>query len=657
MQTPELSWLRFNRRVLDQTRRPDFPVLERLQFLAIWASNLDEFFAARISRPFLEARGTETYRALLGEVKEQTELASRIYREFLPELETLGIRIISVEELTREERLYFGAFLAEEVAPKTDIIRVEALREVRSRALYFASGKGVLQYLIRLPASVPRLLEIPGRDGAYVRLGELLRLRADLFLPAKDARLHELRVVRLAAIDQLRIDWDDLPAALESRLDGRVSHLEVERAFPAHWAESIRQALGLEAEEVFHVVPPLDLRFVSTIADNGPATAKFEPLATHRPNRFLDAPFDCVDEGDLLLFHPYQSYEAVEAFARAAAADPKVTAVRATLYRVGEENVLAQSLIAAAKAGKDVAVLLEARARFDELNNMEWALRFHNSGVRVLPLPEKKVHAKVYWVRRGEREYVHLGTGNYNTNNGRLYTDLSLFTWDRRLTSDAKAFFDALENGAVPSLGHMRTGSGIRELLVERIHAEGNARGHVILKFNHLTDPEVLEALDEAARAGARVDLLVRTTLTRVSPVMRARSLVGRFLEHARAAAFRRHGSWEVWAGSFDAMPRNFDRRYELLFPVVDPRAKRTVLAELQAQLRDDVNAFELREGGSQEPCWGGRVNAQQPDGHQGLPAALQATFEEDSPLPTSDSAVLDTRSPAATPDSRTTLP
>ncbi len=621
MQTmQELSWLRFNRRVLDQTRRPDFPVLERLRFLAIWASNLDEFFAARISRPFLEGRRTEPYRALLREVRDQTELAIRMYQEFLPELDQLGIRIVSVEDLTREERLYFGAFLAEEVAPMTDVIRIEALRDVRTQALYFASGDADLQYLIRLPESVARLLEIPGREGTYVRLGALLRLRADLFLADKDARLHELRVVRLAAIDQMRVDWDDLPAALESRLDGRVSHLEVEQDFPETWKESIRRALGLESEEVFRVLPPLDLRFVSKIVDDGPAAEKFESLPGYRVPRFADAPFDRIDEGDLLLFHPYHSYDAVEAFAWAAAQDPEVTAVRATLYRVGEENVLARSLIAAARAGKDVAVLLEARARFDELNNMEWALRLKNSGVRVLPLPEKKVHAKVYWVRRGEHEYVHVGTGNYNPLNGRHYTDFSLFTRERRLTADAKAFFDALEAGTVPQLGHMRTGAAIRQLLVERVRAEAHAGGHVILKFNHLTDPEILAALDQAAGGGARLDLLVRTTLTQVSERMHARSLVGRFLEHARVAAFRRDGAWEVWAGSFDAMPRNFDRRYELLFPVADPQAKRLVLAELEAQLRDDVNAFELKADGTQEPHWGGGLNAQRPDGHELTP-------------------------------------
>jgi len=616
--TQEYSWLRFNRRVLEQTRRPDFPLLERLRFLSIWASNLDEFFSARVARPFNGERGTPEYHRLLTEAREQAALADDVYEGFLPDLEQIGIRIVSESELTREERNYFGAYLAEKVVSRTDVIQGGGLRDVVSRSIYFAAGEGVLEFLVRLPAGAKRILEIPGREGTYVRIGELLRARSDLLF-GKPLPLYELRVVRLAAIDQAAMEWDELPAALESRLEGRVSHLEVERGFPAHWSESIRLALGLEPDEVFHVRPPLDLRFVSTIVDSGPAEHKFRPLSAWLPPRFDRSPFARIDQGDLLVFHPYQSYEAVESFARAAAEDPEVSHIRMTLYRVGDDNVLASSLIQAAKAGKDVAVLLEARARFDELQNLEWGLRFQNSGVRVLELPQKKVHAKVFWVRRGRREYVHVGTGNYNTRNGRLYTDFSLFTADRGLATDARAFFEALEDGEAPSPRFMRTGKAVRKLLLELIAAESHPGGHVVLKFNHMTDPAVLGAVAKAARSGARVDLLVRTTLTELAPGVHARSIVGRFLEHARVAAFRAGGSWKVFAGSLDAMPRNFDGRYELFFPVNDPDAKRRVLAELGAQLSDDRNAFDLHADGTQVPRWGGRLDCQAADDHRKL--------------------------------------
>jgi polyphosphate kinase len=453
-------------------------------------------------------------------------------------------------------------------------------------------------------------------------------VRSDLFLDGRDLDLHELRVIRLAAIDQLGLDWEDLPAALETRLDGRPSHLEVEKNFPGHWAESIRIALGLEAEEVFRVEPPIDLRMVSTLVDHAPAALKFRPLRPWMVPGFAIDPFARIARKDVMLYHPYQGYDAVEDFARAAARDPKVTAMRATLYRVGDDNVLAESLIEAARAGKDVAVLLEARARFDELQNLEWGLRFQNSGVRVLPLPSRKVHAKAIWAKRGPREFVHVGTGNYNTRNARLYTDFSLFTCDRRLTLDVKRFFDALEHGRTPRMIHLKTGTAIRKLLVERIAAEANSRGHVILKFNHVTDPKILKALASAAAAGARVDVIARTTLTEVAPSVHARSMVGRFLEHARVAAFRNRGRWLVHAGSLDAMPRNFEGRYELFFPVTDPMARRTVLSELRSQLTDDVNAFELLEDGSENVLWGGSSSCQLPDDHRRHGRRRPATTE-----------------------------
>jgi polyphosphate kinase len=607
----EASWLSFNRRVLEQTRRPDFPLLERLRFLGIWASNLDEFFSARISRAFAEERGSSSYQSLMAEARDQTEEASRLYLEFLKELEGHGIHILEPSQLTKAEKQYFGAYLAEEVAPLTDLIRPEAIPELASQALYFASGEGLLQHLIRLPESVPRLLEVPGREGGFVRLGALVRMRSDLFLPANQKLpLYEFRLIRLAQLARSRADWDELPEALEARLDGQVSHLELEEDFPPLWAETLRVALELEPWEVFRIAPPLDLSFVSTIVARGPASEKFKPITIEKPKGFARDPFAYLNRRDLLLYHPFEDYGAVEAFAQMAAQDPKVEAVRATLYRIGEENGIAQSLIQAARAGKDVAVLLEGRARFDELANLEWSLRFAGAGVRVLPLPSKKVHAKALYVRRAGQAYVHLGTGNYNPINGRLYTDLSLFTAHPELTADVWAFFSALEQRQAPALSTLRTGSSIRDLLIESIQAEAHKKGEIILKFNHLTDPPILQALEEALNRGAKVHLIVRSTLTALWEGLEVKSLVGRFLEHARVAAFKNKGKWRVWAGSADAMPRNLDRRYELFFPILDARAKRKVLEILQAQILDDRNSYILTPG-AQERRWGGKRDGQ----------------------------------------------
>ncbi|GIW37105.1 MAG: polyphosphate kinase [Meiothermus sp.] len=609
--TQEASWLLFNRRVLEQTRRPDFPLLERLRFLAIWASNLDEFFSARISRAFAEERGSPSYLALMNEAQDQAEEAGKLYLEFLKALVGLGLHILEPSQLTKAEKQYFGAYLAEEVAPLTDLIRPEALPELASQALYFASGEGLLQHLIRLPESVPRLLEVPGREGGYVRLGALVRMRSDLFLPGNQKLpLYEFRLIRLAQLARSRADWDELPEALEARLDGQVSHLELEEDFPPLWAETLRVALGLEPQEVFQLPPPLDLSFVTTIVAHGPEAEKFKPIVIQKPKGFAKDPFGYLNRRDLLLYHPFEDYAAVEAFAQMAVQDPKVEALRATLYRIGDENGIAQSLIEAAKAGKDVAVLLEGRARFDELANLEWNLRFAGAGVRVLPLPSKKVHAKALYVRRVGSEYVHLGTGNYNPVNGRLYTDLSLFTAHPALTADVRAFFEALEHQQAPVLSTLRTASFIRDLLLESIQAEAHKKGEIILKFNHLTDPPILQALEEALNRGARVHLIIRSTLTTLWEGVEVKSLVGRFLEHARVAAFKNKGKWRVWAGSADLMPRNLDRRYELFFPILDARAKRKVLEILQAQLADDRNSFILLPKGM-ERRWGGKRDGQ----------------------------------------------
>lgn len=605
----EASWLSFNRRVLLQTLRPDFPLLERLRFLGIWASNTDEFFAARVSRAFLEERGSPRYLALMQEALSQAQEAGRLYREFLRELTGLGVYVLEPAQLTKAEQQYFGAYLAEEVAPRTDLIPPEAIADLSPRALYFAAGDGLMHHLIRLPDNLPRLLPIPGREGSYVRLGALIRMRSDLFVPTK-SQLFEFRLIRLAQLERSRADWDELPEALEARLDGRVSHLELEEDFPQLWAETIRVALGLEPEEVFRLSLPLDLRFVSTVVERGPASARFSASKTLKAKGFLEDPWGYLERRDLVLYHPFEDYGQVEAFALAAAQDPKVEAIRATLYRIGQDNGIAEALIQAARAGKDVAVLLEGRARFDELANLEWSLRFQGAGVRVLPLPTKKVHAKALYVRRNGQGYVHLGTGNYNPLNGRSYTDLSLFTAEPRINQDVATFFEALEHDHIPRLAVLRTAEGIRGTLREAIEGEAHKKGEIILKCNHLTDPTLLAALEEALRKGARVHLIVRSTLTTLWPEAKARSLVGRYLEHARIAAFKNKGKWRVWAGSADLMPRNLDRRYELFFPIQSHRAKSKVLEILQAQLCDDRNTFLLDPEG-QEALWGGKHDGQ----------------------------------------------
>jgi polyphosphate kinase len=606
--TQEASWLSFNRRVLEQARRTDFPLLERLRFLGIWSSNQDEFFAARISRAFLDDRHSGSYLGLMREVQSQADEAGKLFLKFLPKLKKLGITILEPSELTRPEQQFFGAYLAEEVVPLTDPIEATAMADLNSQALYFAAGDGELEYLVRLPESLPRILPVPGRDGAFVRLGALMRMRSDLFLPER-SQLFEFRLVRLAQLARSRADWDELPEALETRLDGVASYLELESGFPSAWKEAMRQTLELHPHEVLELPPPLDLSFIGGIVDAGPHSAKFERLKPSKPKGFSHDPWSFLERRDLVLYHPFEDYGMVEAFALSAARDPQVQAMRATLYRIGRKNGIAEALLEAAKAGKDVAVLLEGRARFDELSNLEWSLRFQGAGVRVLPLPDRKVHAKALYIRRDGKEFAHLGTGNYNPVNGRLYTDLSMFTARSEITSDLRAFFAALEAERTPELKLLHT-TDIRDALVELILQEAHPKGQVILKFNHITDPQIIAALEQARSKGCKVRLIVRSTLTTLWNDVQTHSIIGRYLEHARIAAFRDKGRWKVWAASADAMPRNFDGRFELMFPILSKRGKRKVLGILEAQLLDDRNAYRLMPKG-QKPRWGGKHDGQ----------------------------------------------
>lgn len=601
---PELSWLRFNRRVLLQTERLDFPLLERLRFVAIWARNMDEFLTVRIARPFLKHRPGQEYQALLQEVRFQKRLARARYEVLLDELRPRGLEVLPVEVLDEEEKAYFGVYLAEVAVPRTDLLDWTQIKDLTGGALYFASE----DYLVRLPQDLPRLLPVPGREGCFVRLGELFRLRSDLLLP-EPKTLYEFRALRLKESEQDRVDWDDLPKVLEDRIEGVFTHLEAEEGFPSAWLARLRETLGLKEEETDLQVPPLDLSLAEGLVEGGPGDLRFPPLRPKRPKTFLKNPLGHLRRKDLLLYHPFQDYRAVERFAQAAL-EPEIEEVWATLYRIGPENPLAEALIQAARRGKRVHVLLEARARFDELLNLAWYLRFRRAGVEVVPLPERKVHAKALLLLGREGGFAHLGTGNYNPQNGARYTDFSYFTSRKEVLVDLHRFFLALRDGREPILSHLYTGPRIREILLAHIRGEAHPEGRIILKFNHLTDPEILRALLEAAQKGSRVQLIVRSTLTLLDSRLEARSLVGRFLEHARVAAFRKGGRWQVYMGSADAMPRNFDRRYELFFPVLDEEARKGVLRVLKRQLKDERNAFLLSPEGEVR-LWGGRENAQ----------------------------------------------
>jgi polyphosphate kinase len=612
----ERSWLAFNRRVLLQATRPDMPLLERVRFLAIFQNNLDEFFTARAQASQQAAKASRAsaaskkiYLEYLGAAKEQQALALELQPTIALELAQAGIELLEPSDLTPDEQHYFGAYLAEVIAPATDVLPASSLVALDSRALYLAAGQEQLEAILRVPDRLAHFVAVPGRTAGFVRLESLMQWRSDLFLP-QSRPMYALRLTRRANIElKGQVDWEDLAHALESRLDGGVSRLEVQTGLP--WLETVQSTLDLWSEEITQAAM-LDLRCFEQLANLPRPDLRFKPFVQRKRSTFHAKPFGFIEKKDLALYHPLDDYNTVVNFVLAAAQDPEVEALRATLYRLGRENPIAEALLLAAKNGKDVAVFLEGRARFDELANLYWSLRFRSGGVRVLPYPKDlKVHAKALYVRRKGKGFVHLGTGNYNPATGRLYTDLSLLSASKRLSKDALEFFSALEQNRLPKLEWMKVGVQARETLIGRILEEAHPTGHIILKLNHLTDPAVLSALEQAAEAGGKVELIVRSTLTLIHPKFHARSLVGRFLEHARIAAFKRNGDWEVWAGSADWMPRNFEKRLELVFPILDKSVRTRVLKLLHSQLEDDVNAFVLDSSGKETTRWGGNKDSQ----------------------------------------------
>ncbi len=612
----ERSWLAFNHRVLLQATRPDFPLLERVRYLSIFQNNLDEFFTARgqsvqqaAKAPRATAKQQSAYLELLKAASAQQKLAAELLAALRIELIDAGFELLEPNDLENDEANYFGAYLAEIVAPATDILGLEQLHHLDSRALYLAAGNHALHAFLRVPERLPRLIQVPGREHALLRLESLIQSRPDLFF-TEPYSMYAMRVTRRANIElKGHVDWEDVAHALESRLDGAISRLEVQTDFP--WTVEVCQVLEILPEEVAQA-DWLDLRCLEIIANTDRPELHFEPQPPRKRSKFHAAPFSYLEKEDLALYHPADDYGTVVNFVLEAAQNPDVSAIRATLYRLGQNNPIAAALLEAAKNGKDVAVFLEGRARFDELANLYWSLRFRNGGVRVLPYPKDlKVHAKALYVHCKGRGFVHLGTGNYNPATGRLYTDLSLLSASKRLSKDVLEFFTALQESRAPQLEWMKVGLQVREAMIERIKEESHPTGHIILKLNHLTDPDVLEALTHAAEEGAKVDLIIRSTLTLIHPKFRVRSLVGRFLEHSRIAAFKRHGDWEIWAGSADWMPRNFERRLELIFPILDKRVRNRILKLLKAQLEDDVNAFVLNANGQEKALWGGSKNSQ----------------------------------------------
>lgn len=650
----ELAWLSFNRRVLEEAADPAQPLLERLKFLAIFSSNLDEFImiryaglkeqlAAGVERPSFDGRTPAQQLAAIAEVLHpMVDEHRRLLREeVLPGLASHGLVLRPVAGLDGEAAEAVARFWQDELFPVLTPLAVDAGHPFpRLPNLSFSLLAEVvdeedgshLTAVVQVPSVLPRFLRLPGDGHAFVLLEDIIRQRVDELFPGHAVRaLHGFRLTRDADIEIAKDEADDLLQVVQDEVRrrrwGDVVRLEVAKGMPEAWVERLRRNLRLEPQDVYRVPNHLNVADFLELAALPIPELRDPSYLPRMPRELLRSAsaFEAVRQRDILLHHPYHSFDAVLELLEEAADDPDVLAIKQTLYRVGQRSPVVAALMRAAGNGKLVTALVELKARFDEENNIVWARELERAGVHVVyGFLGLKTHAKALLVVRRERSeagpseirrYVHLATGNYNPASATVYTDLGLLSCDPDLGADVSELFNVLT-------GYSKQRSWrklwvapqtLRPKLLEAIeaeaeHARAGRPARILAKMNALVDPEVIRALYRASQAGVNVDLIVRGVcclrpgLEGVSERIRVRSIVGRFLEHARAAYFEAGGEGRLVLGSADWMQRNLDGRVETVFPVEDPRLRRQVLELLEQELRDNVKARELMPDGSYQP-------------------------------------------------------
>jgi len=685
----ELSWLEFNARVLEEAEDPTNFLLERLKFLSIFSSNLDEFMMVRVSGLREQMNGmadpedrmpeTLSIHEQFRQVHAQTHaLVERQYaclrEQVIPGLAQAGIRVLDPGTLGVGEQQYLDNYFLQTVFPVLTPVAIDPSHptpHLRSRGLYIAAMIDQPQYrpgsshtllaVTHLPPVLPRLIRLPGGSHNYVLLDQLVGSRLDqLFSGSKISCWTTIRITRDADLD---IDGDqvlhDLSQAVEEGLKALrhrdVVRLEVAPGADQSLVEAVRRPLGLSNEEIYVVNGPLDL----TAFMEWHGLAEFphlrdEPFTPRRPVGLEEGTdfFATIRKKDVLIHHPYESFQCVVEFLQQAAEDPDVLAIKQTLYRAGSESPVIRALINAAEKGKSVTAVVELLARFDEQSNVKWARQMERAGVHVVyGFVSLKTHCKLTLVVRREidriRRYIHLGTGNYNSSTAKIYTDLGLFTARESFGEDASALFNYLTGYStgyqwrkfIVSPDHLQ--DRVLELIGrEAARAKTRDGGRIFAKLNQLVDPEVIEALYKASQAGVKIDLLVRGScclrpgVKGISDNIRVFSILDRFLEHSRVYVFGEGDQAEVYLASADWMPRNFRRRVEIVFPLMEPVLKQRILKNLvPIYLGDNVKARQMQPDGSYR-----RIIAESGT----APMRAQVKFLTEPPIPDFTNQVLE---------------
>ena len=647
----ELSWLDFNQRVLEMAEDKEIPLLERIRFLAIFTSNLDEFFMVRVAslkRKIEAGVGNvnsagfvprEQMKVLLKRTHELVERQSKCFHsDLIPELSKIGVNFLTWDELTESELVYLQDLFTSKIYPVLTPLGVDPahpfphisglslnigiqLRNPDSREEFFAR--------VKIPLNLPRFIATSdGAKNRYIPLELLIRKNLNHLFPGMEILTHyTFRLTRNQDMELDEEETDDILLTLEKELQkrrfGTPVRLEVPLDIPAKVLADLADELEIDESEIIKYQEPLDLTGLNQIADLEIANLKFAPFSSSIPPQFEELEDDSPEEffaalrhGEVLLHHPYDSFtNTVVKFLESATADPHVLAIKQTLYRTSGDSPIVNALIEAAEAGKQVLAVVEIRARFDEMANMKWARKLEDAGVHVVyGLLGLKTHAKLSLVVREEpsgiRRYCHVGTGNYNPKTARFYDDFGLLSADFSLCDDLTKLFNQL-SGFAPSTTYARllvAPKTLRTGILERIqneinnHSAGRPSG-IRFKLNSLLDEEIIEALYKASAIGVPVKLVVRgicalkAGVPGLSENIVVRSVLGRFLEHTRIYNFVSAGSNEYWIGSADLMHRNLDRRIESLIRVERMDHKLELDQAMSEDLSDDLSTWHLVEG------------------------------------------------------------